>query len=152
MKNLKIYPIIILISLVAAIYFPVIYKDMLGKRGDYHRINYSPLSEEFVKFSILKGEDRKIVYSDIGGIKDYTKDEYMAHLPFLYFFDLLKIGEFPKEFSVYSDQGRLVRREKIMLRMKPEEVNEKYINLKPLFESNPKYNSLQMSKRSFQLG
>lgn len=151
MKRLRIYPIIILTILLLAVYLPKTYKDIFANRIDYTKVYYSPTHKEFIKLTILKGKNRKIIYSNIDGSKKFTQDEYKAMLPFMYYSDLIKIDKFPEEFSIFAQDYRTIRRETGFVKIRPQKINKEYVNLYPLIESKPKYSALKLPKDLFRL-
>jgi len=151
-KNLRIYPIIIAGILLLAVFLPNIYKDIFASRISTAKIYYSPVDEDFIKMSVTKGKNRKVVYSNLDGSKEFSQDEYKAKLPFIFFNDLIKIDKFPAKFAAFSQDFRVVKREKGYLKIKPSMINTKVVNLYPLFEAKPKYSSLKLPKDLFRLG
>lgn len=150
MRTLRIYPIIILTILVISIFLPTLYKNIFGTRVDKTMVFYSPVDEDFIKMTRLKGKDRKVIYSNFQD-ETYSLDEHKIKLPFIFYSDLLKIDKFPEKFSSYAQDIMSIRREKSYMKIKPEMIKTKVVNLYPLFESKPKYSSLELPKDLFSL-
>lgn len=150
MRTLRIYPIIILTILVISIFLPTLYKNIFGTRVDKTMVFYSPVDEDFIKMTRLKGKDRKVIYSNFQD-ETYSLDEHKIKLPFIFYSDLLKIDKFPEKFSSYAQDIMSIRREKSYMKIKPEMIKTKIVNLYPLFESKPKYSSLELPKDLFSL-
>lgn len=151
MRKLRIYPIIILSILVLSLFLPKIYKSIFNKRVDKSYIYYSPVDKDFVKFTIKRGQNRKVVYSNLTESETFTQDEYKSKLPFFYYRDLLKIDKFPEEFLAFAQDTRAVRSEVGFAKIRPVSINQELVNLYPLFESRPKYSSLEIPKDLFRL-
>lgn len=151
MKNLKIYPFIIVSILVLSIYLPDVFKSFYANPIDRNKVYYSPVDEDFVRFN-LDGKTKNYNYSSLDGSIKLTEDEYRAKLPFIYFSDLIKTDNFPEKLSIYGQDTRVIRRERSFLRIRTNEIISNNVNLYPLFESNPKYASLELPKDLFKLG
>lgn len=151
MKKLKIYPIMIVAIFLLSIFLPKAYKDIFGTRVDKQRVVYSPVQKDFIKITVLGGKERKVIYSNLEGDKVYSLDEYKSMQPFKYYYDLLKTKNFPEEFISYSQDIGSIRREKSFLKINPNFINTKIVNLYPLFESNPKYAGLSLPDDLFSL-
>ncbi|MCV6608147.1 MAG: DUF4857 domain-containing protein [Campylobacterales bacterium] len=127
------------------------YKDIFSTRIDREWVYYSPVEKDFIKKTALGGKERKIIYSNLDGTKEYTLDQFKSKFPFRYYYDLLKTDNFPKEFISYSFDLNAIKREKSFLKIKPSFINTKVVNLYPLFESNPKYSGLSLPEDLFRL-
>jgi len=146
------YPIIIIAIVVMSIFLPKVYKSLFAKRATEIKINYSPVSQSFIKMTIRKGESKKKIYSTMDEKYLYSKEEYMQMLPFHYFGSLVKINKMPVAFDSYSRNPGRVKKEMRFVRISPKSISKKEIGIYPLFESKPRYSGVSLPKDMFRIG
>lgn len=149
MKKYRIYSMIVLFALLMSIALPSYYKKIFGKRIQYMSIEYSPIDEDFIKFTLTK--DKNILYSNIDNTKTYTYEEYKQKLPFTYYYDLITNDKFPEKFIAYGQNIQAIKSEKSFLRLRTSSIAAKRVQLFPLIESKPKGSSLKYPKDLFRL-
>ncbi len=151
MMKFRIYPIIILAIFLLAIFLPKTYKEIFSSKIDRQRVVYSPVEKDFIKISSFSQKNKKTIYTNLDGTKEYSLDEYKSKLPFRYYYDLLKTNNFPEEFMIYSQNINSIKSEKSFIKIKPTFFELKGVNLYPLFESKPKYSGLSLPDDLFRL-
>lgn len=152
MRKLKLLPLIITGILLFALFLPKLYKEIFASRVDKTLVYYSPIEEDFIKRTIKSGNKREIIYSNMDESQKYKHEEFKTKLPFFYAFDLLKIEKFPQKYAAYATDPMQIRKETGFLRLASKDINKEYVNLHILFESKPKYSSLEFPKEVFKIG
>ena len=117
---------------------------MFSKRGEFARISYSPVKEDFVKIVYPTGSNRSPKYSNIDSREEYTREDYEVLLPFQFYSDLTRWGTFPKKFASFEKNSSIIRSSQQFAFVRQNDVNKKSVGLYPLIESASKFSSLEL--------
>ena len=150
MSSLKKYPIIIISILILSTYFVDVYEDLFSKRSEFVRIEYSPVSEDFMKTTYPIGNQRKPIFSNLDGTEVYKRAKFMEFFPFKYYSDLVKWGTFPEKLASFENNGSVIMSSKQYSYIRQKYVDQKDVGLFPLFESASKFSSLEMPEDFFR--
>lgn len=151
MNFINKYLIIIITVFILAIFLPSTYEKMFSKRGEFVRISYSPVKEDFVKIVYPTGSNRSPKYSNIDSSEEYTREDYEVLLPFQFYSDLTRWGTFPKKFASFEKNSSIIRSSQQFAFVRQNDVNKKSVGLYPLIESASKFSSLELPNELFRL-
>lgn len=141
--NRLIYPFIALFILILAYFMPKFYMEIFSKKTTFTQIKYSPIDEDFIKITV-KRNTKDAIFSDLNETKFFDFETYVSKLPFIFYQDTIKLKKIPKRFLIHFQDINRLSKEVKTTRIKPKDINKKIVMLFPLFESKPKYSSLQM--------
>ncbi len=139
MKQLKFFNLVF-ITLLLALFLPKIAHSILDKPMESVHVYYSEVLDDFI---IQKRENNQTSYQTSKG--ETMDNEGFAHsLPFSFAVYLLSRGEFPAQFSEWSDADK-IKENSQHVGIKPQIYHQKTLPLFTLFESNPTYLQLNFN-------
>lgn len=150
MNSLKKYPIIIITILLLSNFLPHFYNMAFSKRGEFSRVEFSPVTESFIKTTYPPGASRKVIYSTLDGEKTFTREEFEALFPFTYFSDLIRWGKFPEKLASFENNTSIIMSSRQRLYLIHKLMTKKDVGLYPLFESQSKFSGLELPKEFFR--
>jgi hypothetical protein len=149
LNKLSRYIIILLIAVVAAFYLPDFFSMLFDKKVDTPRLDYSEVIDEFV-YMEYHGMG-KIEYKDIKG-NTYSERDYFQLLPFMYYANLEKWGELPKEIDGFKLSSKSIRQNSQVFRIQQKHINPPIVPLYIMFEAEPDYAQLVIPDDVFRIG
>lgn len=150
MSSLKKYPIIILAILILANFLPKAYEDIFSQRSESIELNYSAVSESFLKTISPKDSNKETIYSSLDGKSFYTNEQYQEFFPFDYYFNLIKWDKFPKKLQEFQNNTKIIMASKQFAHLGANAVDSKIVNLLPLFETQSKFFGLKFPDDIFR--
>jgi len=142
------YAIIVIMVLVAAVYLPRLYWQVMGKRVHKPRVDYSPTIDEFL--IRRSGTDKKARYTDLQG-NAYSRKEYEILLPYRYYYNLEKWGVMPDSVDGLAVDISFIRQHSQMVRLHPWDLEVPQVDLYPLFESESEFTKLEFPDDLFRI-
>lgn len=149
LNKISRYTIILLIVVVSALYLPDFFSMLFDKKVTTPRMDYSAVIDEFV-YTNYYGMGQ-IEYKDIQG-NTYSEREYFKLLPFMYYANLEKWGELPKEVHGFELTSKAIRRNSQVFRVQQKHIDPPIVPLYIMFEAEPDYAQLVIPDDVFRLG
>lgn len=136
------WSLLILVIALLAIWLPLARDLLFAYRFGKTQLFYSPVIERFI-YTELLGEGHQFVYRDQDG-KDYSREEFEALIPFIYYKNMELWGRLPLEIGGQTFDKAAIVAERQVLELKPEELpgHAPRIALFPLLEANPERSGL----------
>ena len=135
--RLSRYASLLLAVFVLSVWLPQLHNMLFEYRFGKTHMFYSPVLKQFVHKELL-GEGHKFVYRDQSG-KDYSREEFEALIPFIYYKNMELWGKLPLELDGERYDKSTIRAARQVLELKPVDLRDHSprIQLFPLLESNP---------------
>lgn len=146
------WSLLLLIVLVLAVWLPQLWNLVFEYRYGKTKLFYSPVREDFV-YTELLGEGHDFIYRDRAG-SDYTREEFEALIPFIYYKNMELWGRLPLELAGQRFDKAAIRAERQVMALDPVELpsHAPRVELFPLLESNPGRARLRFPENAFRGG
>lgn len=131
------YASLLLAVFVLAVWMPQLHTKLFEYRFGKTHMFYSPVLKQFV-YKELLGEGHQFVYRDQNG-KDYTREEFEALIPFIYYKNMDVWGKLPLDIDGQLFDKATIKAARQVVELKPVALadHSPRIQLFPLLESNP---------------
>ena len=138
---------LLLIVFVASIYIPKYYWMKFGKNIRNPLVYFSPVKKDFLIRNISNND---LLYLDKKG-KSYSREEFETLMPLLNYRQLVLEKKLPDSLNGEPLIMEKIRLNNIMVKIKPDEIDFKGIQLAPMFESRSGRVRLEMPNDYFRI-
>jgi len=150
MKYVARYGLLLAAFMCMAYYMPPLYKMTFKEFASNPSVYYSAVIDDFVYVEMVKNSSVK--YTDRAG-NEYTRKEFSGLLPFLYYSNLVRWGEYPNFIASKYLPLEVVSKSVFFRRIAPKRVDilRNRVKLYPLYESSGEFSKLEMPDELFRL-
>ncbi len=139
--------ILILAILVMSVYLPDFYWLLFSSKINLPNVNYSVVDSSFV---ISRYVDGKFVYSNTK-LDTFDRGKMEEKLPLYYYMQLVSDGKLPEEINGVPIDINNIKRNRVFMRIRPNQLDMPQIALFPLFESQSDRVNLEMPTDYFRI-
>ena len=140
---------LLLIVFVASIFIPKYYWMKFEKNIRSPRVYYSPVTDDFLLIKPTNADKNQFCVDPKG--KSYNREEFEMNMPLLNYRQLILEKKLPDSLHGEPLVMEKIRLNNIMLRIKPDEIDFKPIQLFPMFESQSGRVNLEMPNDYFRI-
>jgi hypothetical protein len=141
------FMILILAILVMSVYLPDFYWLLFSSKVNVPNVNYSIIDSSFV---ISRYVDGQFVYSNTK-LDTFSRSDMEEKLPLYYYMQLVSDNKLPEEIHGVPIEINTIKRNRIFMRIRPNQLDMPQIQLFPLFESQSDRVNLEMPTDYFRI-
>jgi hypothetical protein len=139
--------LILFIIFVMSVFIPEYYWKIFEKNIRAPFVLYSPIIHDFI---ITRFDNKEVKRIDNEG-HELTRDEFEELEPFFFYRQIAMDGKMPDSINGMEIDLQELRKNNFTYRIKPSDINEPYIQLYPLLESQSGRASLEMPEEFIRL-